>query len=105
MKFEILSVAEDSYESTRFSASQKNYTYSPVYWVGPNKPIRETHCTEVRFSLDINQTLTVREYRDKKLQSIIKLEHADIDGLIAYLHEAKAFISEEKMVAKLMGKR
>jgi len=101
MKFEILSVAEDGYESNRITAAQRSI--KPVSTTKTRWNQTYYAIQEIRFSLDVKRTLTVREYEDKRLKAIITFDKIDIDSLIEYLQQVKTFISEEEMVAKLMG--
>jgi hypothetical protein len=105
MKFEILTVAEDDYESDRFTAAQKNYHHAGFSW-NPGRrstPIQE--CKELRFSLDVKRSLMIRKLKNGKMENMITFEKVDIDGLIEYLQEVKQFLSEEELVAKLLGKK
>ena len=102
MQFVIQSVAQDGYESNRITAIQKTVRSIAVknHWNG-----RELSVQELRFSVDVHSSLTIQEYDNSMLKTEIIFDKCHIDSLIDYLCEVKTFISEEKMVEKLMGRR
>jgi len=102
MKFEILSVAQDGYRSDRITAVLRHVksVADRNHWNG-----RQLSVVELRISVDVKSTITIHEYDGDMLKNMISFERCDIDSLIQCLQDVKTFISEEEMVAKLMGKR
>ena len=103
-KFEVLSVAQDGYVSDYLTAAQKHYQYASIYYTKQGKRILDATVHELRISLDVKCNVLVRSFENDKLTNTIAFKRIDIDGLISYLQEVKTFISEEEMVAKLLGR-
>ncbi len=90
-KLERLSVHEDGDRSNRLAAIQDS-------WTG-----RES--TKFYLSVDVNGSAIFETRTNGVPKCSIQILKLDIDGMIEFLQDAKQFISEEKMVAVLMGKK
>lgn len=90
-KFELLSVAEDNWQSDRLTARMDthypNRQVVKISFTGKRNMIIESSCP------NSNTPVTV-----------ITAFDIDIQSLLDFVQEAKTFISEEEMVAKLTGK-
>ena len=89
-EFKVLSVAEENYESDCISA--KWYSYDNRYG----------H-QQLRISVNKDRKLVLED--DRNALCFDQFTVHTIDSLIQYLQDAKTFLSEEDMIAKLMGKR
>lgn len=61
-----------------------------------------------RITVHANRSIVIRQIEDGPgvtLPESIVIRKCDIDTLIEFLQEAKTFVSEEEMVAKLIGKK
>lgn len=90
-KLERLSIQEDGGRSNRLAAIQHSWT------------LREQ--TKFYISIDENGSAILEGRTGDLLKASIHILELDIDGMIEFLQDAKQFISEEKMIAKLMGKK
>ena len=86
-KFEILSVAENNGLSDRITARRAVFL--------PNRQTVDISVTSVG-NMVINSTMGGK-------QVDIALFDVDFDDLISFLQEAKTYVSEEKMMRKLLG--
>lgn len=91
-EFKVLSVAEDNYKSNCISA--KWYSYDNRYG----------H-QQLRISVNKDRKLVLEDDRNGNALCFDRFTVQTIDSLIQYLQDAKTFLSEEDMIAKLMGKR
>lgn len=96
-KFKTLSVAEDRYQSDRLTAAQARITSTRI--CGKYVASQE----ELRIGISTKRGLSVELYIDGLRWSNIVFENIDIDGLIQHLLEVKQFLSEEDMIARLLG--
>lgn len=94
----ILSVAEDDGRSDRISCILSN----------DNMFMRDsTRKQDIRLSIngDNDMVINISEIKDgSKVRYIFNAPDIDIDGLIGFLNDAKEFISEDRMMKKLIGK-
>jgi len=106
MNFEILTVAQNGYRSDVITAVQRHIKSIPgrTHWNGVSIN-RQFTVTELRISVDVKSTVTIQEYDNDMLKNQIVFEKCDISSLIQCLQDVQTFISEEKMVEKLMGRR
>lgn len=102
MNFEILSVAQNGYRSDVITAVQRHVksVTDRNHWNG-----RQLTVTELHISVDVKSTVTIQEYDNDMLKNTIVFNNCNISSLIQCLQEVQTFISEEKMVEKLMGRR
>jgi hypothetical protein len=92
VKFEVASVAEDSYQSDRLTAKAESHF--------PNRQTLKLSFTAkgnmiVEASCPTNQSIPVT--------TIVAFD-VDVDSLLQFIQDAKIFIEEEKVIAKLIGK-
>jgi hypothetical protein len=90
-KFELISIAEDGYESNRISCVHEEHF--------PNRQQLKLSVTSKK-----NLVIEASNPNNNRPATIINVFDIDVDGLIEFLKEAKTFISEEEMVRKLMGR-
>ena len=90
-ELKILSVAEDNGNSERMSAVQ----HFPGRMNEPG--------TTIVFSIYSDRSLHIRF--NAPLPVDIIFPELDVDGLILFLQDAKQFISESDVIAKLQGKK
>lgn len=88
---ELLSIAEDSYQSDRISCKHEEH------W--PNRQTLKLSVTSKK-----NMVIEVSNPNMIGSKQVITVFDMDIDGLIQFLQDAKVFISEEEMVDKLIGR-
>ena len=89
-EFEILSVAEDNGQSDRLTGKaylDKGYLYVSV---------------DEKSNLTAN--IIPHEGKRKPVSSKIVIEEIDLDELILFLNECKAFVEESEIMNKLKGK-
>ena len=89
---ELLSIAEDSYQSDRISCKHEEHY--------PNRQVLKLSVTSKK-----NLVIEARCPNNNQPAQVITVFDMDIDGLIQFLQDAKIFISEEEMVNKLMGRK
>jgi hypothetical protein len=90
-EFELISVAEDDYRSDQIKAK----------WTTYNTRTRETQTLDISVSADRKLRLS----NEAATLFFMNFDNEAIDSLIQYLQDAKTFLSEEDMVATLIGKR
>jgi hypothetical protein len=90
-KFEIISVAEDDYESDRLSVKQEF-----------QKPNRQS----LKISITAKRNMIIETWcaGPHQRRTCITAIEVDIEGLLQFVQDAKTFIDEEAMVEKLKGK-
>lgn len=97
-KFETLTVAEQRYESDRLTATQTN---SKGAYISVSVKYEPRHgFSQSPTRLIIRQAGGLPNNRHL---SEIDFNEIDLDGLIEVLQDARTFIKEEEMVAKLRG--
>jgi hypothetical protein len=87
----ILTVAEDNNQSDRITAKLNYDDFRHINSVSINLSISNTKILTIKSELGV---INIKDF-DRKM----------IGDLIKYLEEAREFLSEEEMVAKLMGRR
>jgi hypothetical protein len=92
-KFELLSVAEDDYESDRLTVKQEFYS--------PNRQALKISITSKRNLVIETWCPTNGGNQRTKIVAI----DVDIEGLLQFVQDAKTFIDEEAMIEKLKGKK
>lgn len=91
-KFKVLSVAEDDYLSDRFTIQQE--------WSHPNSQALKISITAKKNLVIETWCPTIPGGHRTKIMAF----DIDIDGLLQFVQDAKTFIDEEAMIAKLIGK-
>jgi hypothetical protein len=92
-KLELLSIEENGGRSDCMAAQQ---SASP--W--PSQPMK----LHINIAVDSSATFTLISEKGLAVRAI-DIQALDIDGMIDYLKDVRDFISEEKMVSKLMGRK
>jgi hypothetical protein len=91
-KFEILSVAEDNWESDRISAKAESYY--------PNRQtLKLTFTSKGNLIIEASCPTNI----STKTTQILTFD-VDLDSLLQFVQEAKVYIEEEKVIEKLIGK-
>jgi hypothetical protein len=96
-KFKTLSVAEDKHQSDRLTASQIHQR-----WIRVARKT-EIQSEELRISVTNKRRLMIELIHNGASYDYINFDDIDIDGLIQHLLEVKQFLSEEDMIARLIG--
>ena len=91
-KFEILSVAEDNHKANCLSAKQMSYKGGITQ--------------SLYISINTDRELTINLNPDTDYRTVSRVfKGVDVDSLIEYLQDVKTFLSEEDMIATLMGRK
>lgn len=90
-KFNIITVAEDNYQSDRLTAKCES-----------DRPNRQV----VKISITAERTLVVEAYcpNNRSMAQQITAFDIDVESLLQFVQDANTFVREEAMIKKLIGK-
>lgn len=101
-KFEPLSVAEDNNKSNRVAATAMNHCDSDLFSYKIYIDDRSNLGLEVMWHAGPKQQYSM--WHQNPSQTVL-IPNLDLDSLIQYLQEAKAFVSESNLARKLTGQK